>query len=152
MPAGIDPLDIYSLGAVAVLALALLLAALRLRALSREVAALRGETGVLDRMAAAERETASAARQTERLSGRVDRLAETTQRSLQRVALVRYDAFREMGGHLSFSLALLDARQDGVVISVLNDREGARAYAKPISGGRSTFTLSEEELRAVGEA
>lgn len=152
MPAGTDPLNVYSLGAVAVLALAVLVAALRLRALSREVSALRGGTGVLDRMAAVERETASAARQIERLAGRVEKLGEVSQRSLQRVALVRYDAFREMGGHLSFSLALLDARQDGVVISVLNDREGARAYAKPVSGGRSTFTLSEEELRVIGEA
>jgi hypothetical protein len=50
---------------------------------------------------------------------------------------------------LSFSLALLDSRQDGIVLSVLNDREGARAYAKPVAGGRSTFTLSEEEQRAI---
>jgi len=71
---------------------------------------------------------------------------------IRHVGVVRYDAFRDMGGHMSFSLALLDGRQDGVVLSVLNGRDGSRGYAKAIQGGRSTSPLSEEEQEALSQA
>jgi hypothetical protein len=57
-----------------------------------------------------------------------------------------------MGGQLSFSLALLDGKRDGVVFSILNDRGGARAYAKPVTGGVSSFTLSVEEQQAIAQS
>jgi hypothetical protein len=98
---------------------------------------------------ATERDVVAVVRRIEHLSSQQERLVEQTQHCLQRVGLVRYDAFHHLGGHLSFSVALLDAKQDGVVLSVLNDRDGARAYAKPVAGGRSTFNLSEEEERAI---
>jgi len=151
MPLSSDPLIPYVLVATGALVIAVVIMALRLRGLSLRVAAAGGDPAFLERVAALQREVAAATRQIEHLGGRVDRLGEQAQRSLQHTGLVRYDAFKELGGHLSFSLALLDARRDGVVLSMLNDRDGARGYAKPVTGGRSTYTLSEEEQRAIGE-
>ncbi len=152
MPLSSDTLIPYVLVAAGALVLAVLAVALRLRRLARQLAAASGDPAFLERVAALRRDVEAASRQIEHLGGRVDRLGEQAQRSLQHTGLVRYDAFKELGGHLSFSLALMDARRDGVVLSVLNDRDGARAYAKPVTGGRSTYTLSEEEQRAIGEA
>ncbi|MDR5702030.1 MAG: DUF4446 family protein [Armatimonadota bacterium] len=71
------------------------------------------------------------------------------ERCFQRMGFIRYDAFQEMGGQLSFSLALLDGHRDGIILSVLNGREDSRVYAKPITGGRSSSPLSEEERAAL---
>lgn len=73
-------------------------------------------------------------------------------RCFQRMGFIRYDAFQEMGGQLSFSLALLNGHQDGIILSVLNGREDSRVYAKPITGGRSSFPLSGEERAALERA
>ena len=152
MPAGSDVWVAVVASACAVLAAVVVWLSLSLRAMARRMAATNGDPRVLERLAAVERELSAATSRLEHLVTRIDRLAEDAQRGLQRVGVVRYDALKDLGGHLSFSLALLDARQDGVVLSVLNDRAGARAYAKPVTGGRSTFTLSEEEQRAIAQA
>lgn len=77
----------------------------------------------------------------------------TLQRAaISRVGLVRYDAFPDMGGMLSFSAAMLDERGDGVVISAINGRQETRAYAKPLVEGGSEHTLSDEEQEAVTAA
>lgn len=73
-------------------------------------------------------------------------------RCVQRVGLVRYDAFEGSGGRLSFSLALLDGRGDGVVLSVLASREGSYAYAKALRDGVPSHPLSEEEKQAISAA
>jgi hypothetical protein len=86
------------------------------------------------------------------LAGGERRLAELFQGALQHVAVVRFDAFEDMGGRLSFSAALLDARGDGVVITSINGRQDARCYAKPVSGGTSIQNLSDEEEQAIREA
>ncbi|MGQ0567965.1 MAG: DUF4446 family protein [Armatimonadota bacterium] len=151
MPLGFDSLIPYMLVLNVALAALVVAMVLRLRVLARQVSASGGDPNVLARLSASEREIGAAARRLEDLSGRLDRLGEQTSHSLRRIGLVRYDAFKELGGLLSFSVALLDSRQDGIVLSVLNNREGARAYAKPVTGGRSTFTLSEEERRAISE-
>lgn len=79
-------------------------------------------------------------------------LAATLATCVQRVGVVRYDAYQDVGGQLSFSVALLDGRSDGVVVSVLNGREGARGYAKAIVAGDPAVTLSEDEARALAQA
>lgn len=79
-------------------------------------------------------------------------LAGRLEACVQRVGLVRFDAFDDVGGQTSFSLALLDARGDGVVLSVLNGRETVRAYAKAVVSGRPSHPLSEEEKRALALA
>ena len=71
---------------------------------------------------------------------------------LSRVHTVRYDAFDDMGGHLSFSSALLDEHGDGMVITAINGRTDTRIYAKPIKAGASRHNLSEEEDRAIRQA
>ncbi|CAN5505694.1 hypothetical protein BH23ACT9_BH23ACT9_18290 [soil metagenome] len=73
-------------------------------------------------------------------------------KGISRIGTVRYDAFDDMGGRLSFSMALLDEHGDGSVITAMNGRVQTRTYAKPVSGGTSTHNLSEEEVQAIAEA
>jgi hypothetical protein len=86
------------------------------------------------------------------LENGVAQILEALPRSVQGVGMLRYNPFPEMGGNLSFSLALLDARANGVVISVLNDRHGSHVYGKPLEQGASAAPLSEEEQQAVALA
>jgi hypothetical protein len=73
-------------------------------------------------------------------------------RALRDVSIVRYDALREMSGQLSFSLALLNATGDGVVLSSINGRAETRTYAKPVVAGQGQQELSPEEAQAVQSA
>ncbi|HIE53274.1 MAG TPA: DUF4446 family protein [Armatimonadetes bacterium] len=84
-----------------------------------------------------------------KLTQQVQALQEQGQRCLQHVGLVRYNAFEDIGGELSFAVALLDAQANGVVLNGILGRETTRIYAKPISQGRSPISLSEEEQRAI---
>lgn len=70
----------------------------------------------------------------------------------QKTGLVKYDAFREMSGALSYSLALLDKENNGVLISSMYSREGCYTYAKEIEKGESKINLSEEEAEALKQA
>ncbi|THJ05763.1 DUF4446 family protein, partial [Nocardioides sp.] len=72
--------------------------------------------------------------------------------ALRHLAVVRYDAFEEMGGRLSWSLALLDDAGDGVVLTSIRGRNEARTYAKSVSGWASDQELSPEESEAVAHA
>jgi hypothetical protein len=99
------------------------------------------------------------ARSLQRLEGAVRQLANEDARigerltaAVQRVALIRYDAFEDVGGRLSFSCAMLDARGDGVVVTSINGRQDTRVYAKPVYHGTSDHNLSEEEVEAIREA
>ena len=80
------------------------------------------------------------------------RLEGLTEESIRNVGVVRFDAFEDMGGRLSFSAALLDGRGDGVVITSINGRQESRSYAKPVARGVSAHNLSEEEQQAIREA
>ena len=73
-------------------------------------------------------------------------------KALRDIAIVRYDALNEMSGQLSFSLALLNATGDGVVLSSINGRAETRTYAKPVVAGQGGQELSPEESRAVQSA
>jgi hypothetical protein len=81
-----------------------------------------------------------------------DELRSLDRRAISRVGIVRFDAFEDMGGRLSFSLALLDEQRDGVVVTAINGRTDTRVYAKPIAEGTSPHNLSEEELAAIQQA
>ena len=72
--------------------------------------------------------------------------------SLRNVAVVRYDAFGDMGGRLSFSCAVVDDEGDGLVISSIHARGESRTYAKGIVGGSSEITLTPEEQEALSAA
>ncbi|NMA02316.1 MAG: DUF4446 family protein [Clostridia bacterium] len=71
---------------------------------------------------------------------------------LKNVALERYDAFSETGGQQSFSVALLNDKATGVVITTIHSREDSRTYAKYIKDGKSEYALSEEEKRTIEKA
>jgi len=73
-------------------------------------------------------------------------------RALRDLGIVRYDALHEMSGHLSFSLALLNAMGDGVVLSSINGRTETRTYAKSVVTGQGKPELSPEEAQAVQSA
>ena len=72
--------------------------------------------------------------------------------ALRHLAVVRYDAFGDMGGHLSWSLALLDDGGHGVVLTSIHGRSEARTYAKSIAGWTCEQQLSPEELEAIEHA
>ena len=69
--------------------------------------------------------------------------------TFQKVGLVKYDAFHEMGGKLSFSLALLNEANDGFVLNAVHSREGCYTYVKDIIAGNSVILLSPEEKEAL---
>lgn len=79
-------------------------------------------------------------------------LGELLEEAVRHVGLVRFDAFEDMGGRLSFSAALLDGHGDGVVITSINGRQDTRCYAKPVTAGTSNHNLSDEERQAIREA
>lgn len=92
----------------------------------------------------------------ERESLRLDERMSAAERRLDgavsRSAVIRYDAFNETSGRQSSSVALLNDRGDGVVLSAILQRDQARVYAKPVVDGRSTLDLSPEEIEAMDEA
>lgn len=71
---------------------------------------------------------------------------------IQKVGMVRYNAFQDTGSDLSFALALLDENNDGVVLNGIYSREMSNIYAKPVEKGKSNYTLSEEESQAIQKA
>ncbi|MDQ4148610.1 MAG: DUF4446 family protein [Actinomycetota bacterium] len=72
--------------------------------------------------------------------------------SARNLGVVRYDAFEDMGGRLSFSAALLDDHGNGLVITSINARSESRVYAKSVRAGDSEHNLSIEEQQAIAEA
>jgi len=72
--------------------------------------------------------------------------------ALRHVAVVRYDAFGDMGGRLSFSAAVIDDHGDGLVFSSIHARGESRTYAKGVVGGTSDATLTPEEQQALAAA
>lgn len=71
---------------------------------------------------------------------------------VQKVGVVRYNAFDNVGSDLSFSIALLDNNDDGLVISSLYSRDSSSTYAKPILKSKSKYALSAEEIKAIDVA
>ena len=76
----------------------------------------------------------------------------TDKSKIQKVGLIRYNPFDEMGGNLCFALALLDGNDNGVVLNGIHSRTGSFTYAKPIEAGTSTYVLSAEEIEALERA
>ncbi|MGB2873925.1 MAG: DUF4446 family protein [Gaiellaceae bacterium] len=80
---------------------------------------------------------------------RVDRRVDE---SVRNVSIVRYDAYEDTGGHQSASLAVLDSRRTGIVLSAIQGRDYARIYMKELDRGRASVALSPEETEAVERA
>ena len=71
---------------------------------------------------------------------------------VNKIAIMRYKAFEDVGSDLSFSIAILDSYNDGVIITGIYSRHDSTTYAKPIDKGISRYDLSEEELHVLNEA
>ena len=82
----------------------------------------------------------------------IEKLSNNMKYTFQKVGLVKYDAFNEMGGKLSFSLSLLNASNDGFVLNAVHSREGCYTYVKEIIDGNSIIALAEEEQEALNMA
>jgi len=93
-----------------------------------------------------------AASKADQLSKSSDRMERRIKNSIQRLGLVRFNAFAGIGGEQSFAAALLDEKGDGIVISSLQGRGENRLYAKPVMNWDSSYTLSVEEKEALTQA
>jgi hypothetical protein len=153
-PAGLVALAAGALALVALVAVAVL--AIKLRRIRSAQVAVLGASGRDDLVAHA----SSLQDAFEALHGRVEEVAERldarmtgAERRLDGAiahrALVRYDAYGELSGHQSLSLALLDAARNGVVLSCIAHRDTARLYVRQVLDGRGEHELSPEEDQAV---
>ena len=88
----------------------------------------------------------------ERIGWRADELRELVGAGVSRVGTVRYNAFEDMGGQLSFSVALLDERGNGILLTSINGRAETRTYAKTVTAGESRQPTSDEEQEAIAAA
>ena len=79
-------------------------------------------------------------------------LDEDIAKCIQKVGIVRYSAFKDTGSDLSFAVALLDEKNNGVVFNGIYSREMSNIYAKPVENGNSKYTLSDEEVEAIEKA
>lgn len=148
-----------ALAAAAVAVIALVLAsvlALKLRSLRADQRAVLGASGTDDLVGHAQRldrsfeELTAYVRETaEKLEGRMATNEERIDGAVAFSAVVRYDAYNEMSGHQSSSIALLDARRTGLVLSSILHRDQARLYAKQITAGEPDLELSPEEQQAM---
>lgn len=151
-------LEIVALAAAGTAALSLLVALalwLRLRRMRRAYTLLQGGGRGEDFVTLVGRHGTSVDElraEVERLRERVKAMNREIADSLRHVAVVRYDAFPDMGGRLSFSAALLDDDGDGLVLTSINGRSETRTYAKGVKAGRSDHQLSPEETQAIGFA
>ncbi|MCC5948505.1 MAG: DUF4446 family protein [Nitriliruptoraceae bacterium] len=147
-------LTVVALALVVLLAIVVLILALRLRVVRRTQKRVfgRGERDVVTLLDEHRAELAALWGEIRELQGGVTAMAETQRGATSRVAVLRYDAFDDMGGALSFSAALLDDRGDGMVLSAINGRSETRSYAKQIVGGDSEADLTGEEREVVSAA
>jgi hypothetical protein len=150
--------DALVLAALVVGVLAVVLAALALltlRALRRDLTLLSADGDAPSFVEAVARKT----EEVRALRIEVDDLAALLARTrteladaLRHVSVVRYDAFGDMGGRLSFSAAMLDDGGDGLVLTAIHGRSETRSYIKGVKSGASEASLSPEELQAISYA
>ncbi len=88
----------------------------------------------------------------ENLSQGLQNVKEMAVSSLQKIGIVRYNPFEDVGGDQSFSIAILDANNNGFVTTSIYGREGNRVFTKPLKGSKSNYPLSEEEKEAINKA
>jgi hypothetical protein len=84
-------------------------------------------------------------------SAKVETIRQSLMKMKSKIAIHRYNAFNEGGSDLSFTIAILDDYQDGVILTGIHSREQMYLYAKPIQNAQSTYTLSPEEKEAINQ-
>lgn len=83
------------------------------------------------------------------VAGKMEKLESDMARAIQNVGMVRYRAFKDMGPELSFSMAMLDAHKDGIILTNIFGGSNCSVYSKPVKDGKSDFLLSLEEKEAL---
>ncbi len=91
-------------------------------------------------------------KQNAEILGKINGLDKDLEGCIQKVGILRYSAFQDTGSDLSFTLALLDEHDNGIVFNGIYSREMSNIYAKPVESGKSKYTLSEEEQVAIKRA
>lgn len=142
-----------ALGGVA-LVIALVLLAVQLVSSRRHKALLRAaqEGGLPDMIASAIMDIESLKSALAQLESQNEQLKWALRAAISKAGLVRYDAFGDIGGNLSFSAALLDEKGNGLVITSISGRHESRNYAKKVVNGQSEIALSKEEQEAIAQA
>jgi hypothetical protein len=143
--------------AVAVVALAcasaLALALRRLRRAQRQVLGVHGERDLIAQGAELQSAFETLREYVDEIAQSFDARLGEAERRLDRVlahrGLVRYDAYNELSGHQSLSIALLDANRSGIVVTSIHHRDSARMYAKLVTAGAAELALSPEEEEAL---
>ncbi|HVV76066.1 MAG TPA: DUF4446 family protein [Mycobacteriales bacterium] len=151
----LDEITLGAAGGAFIALVAGIVANLRVSRLRRSLAVLdgpEGPEGVLDALQRGTAETQALRSELSRAKSELDLARSELADALRHVAVVRYDAFGDMGGRLSFTAALLDDSGDGLVITSINGRTESRAYAKGVKDGRSDQSLSPEETQAIALA
>ena len=136
-----------------ILAIGLWMSVRRMRAAQRVLLPDGTASSLVDRQAALQRAMERLEQGLRDLEALVERQGEVTERglstSLRFQGMVRYDAYRDMGGQQSWSIALLDAHRNGAIVTSLHARDHARVYLKELREGTPGQRLSPEEERAV---
>ena len=91
-------------------------------------------------------------KQNAEIRGIINTIDTNMENCIQKIGIVRYNAFKDTGSDLSFALAMLDEKNNGVVLNGIYSREMSNIYAKPVEKGKSTYTISEEEQQAIQKA
>ncbi|MBP3284887.1 MAG: DUF4446 family protein [Clostridia bacterium] len=79
----------------------------------------------------------------------IKNIKEQLKKCVQKVGLIRYNAYNDTGSDLSFTLALMDQEENGVVVNGLYSRESSSIFAKPLANGETKYNLSAEEIQAI---
>ncbi|GFN31303.1 DUF4446 family protein [Paenibacillus xylaniclasticus] len=127
----------------------------RLKKLRKQYVAAMGQTGVANLeeiLAEMKQQLTDHKEQLTQHNKTQELLAKALSQTCGKVAVHRYNAFSEQGSDLSFSLAIINDSQDGIVLSGLHSREDTYVYAKPLEKGNSPYPLTPEEKKAVSLA
>jgi len=143
-------------GLVVILVFSVLSVFVRLRRLEKRYRSFMktavGDMSLEERLVDFQNETENLRNQFGKANRRLMFLEEKIPQCLQKTAIVRYNAFDDIGSDLSFAVALLNEEGSGVVISSLYGRQESRIYSKPINKGLSSYVLTDEEKQAVEKA
>lgn len=154
-PTARDVLVIVGVALGAVALLLALVALVKIRRMKRDYVLLQSGDDQVSFVAAAARTTEQVQMLREQVAGFGTALEQTRSElsdALRHVSVVRYDAFGDLGGRLSFSAALLDDSGDGLVLTSIHGRTETRSYIKGVKSGTGDAALSPEELQAVSYA
>lgn len=154
-PAALDILAVTGAVLAALALIAGIAAHLRIRRLRKQYALLQGDgdqASFVEVVARKTREVADLRADLARQSKTLARIQGDLADAIRHVAVIRYDAFGDLGGRYSFSLALLDDDGDGLVLTSIHGRSETRTYFKGVRGGNSDDPLSPEEERAIAYA